>query len=217
MTDINCELCRDLLTLYVDDAVSEYSKNLVENHLKSCQPCLEYYQELQKDDVCMEDNLSDKKVIKKIRKSISRKRVITVCISVAVVLIITLAVFYFGFVKDYYVPFENSGLQVEKNGNIISNTIGHVYSMYPENADAGFLYVARTFYDQKHTNTVPLVKTEYLFDYLTFENGETYSDDQYVVKELYYVPQDCISKVRHIGNYDIEELKSVSQLIWKAE
>ena len=36
---ISCNIIEDLLPLYVDDAVSEDSRQLVEEHLKECASC----------------------------------------------------------------------------------------------------------------------------------------------------------------------------------
>lgn len=39
----NCEIVRDLLPLYIDEACSEGSRTMVERHLKSCKACSEEY------------------------------------------------------------------------------------------------------------------------------------------------------------------------------
>lgn len=43
MKKIECETCKDLLTLYVDDVCSESSRQLVEEHMQSCDECREAY------------------------------------------------------------------------------------------------------------------------------------------------------------------------------
>ena len=42
-----CEIVQDLLPLYYDDACSTVSRQLVEDHLKTCQKCQRTYEELQ--------------------------------------------------------------------------------------------------------------------------------------------------------------------------
>ena len=42
-----CEIVQDLLPLYYDDACSAVSRQLVEDHLKTCQKCQRTYEELQ--------------------------------------------------------------------------------------------------------------------------------------------------------------------------
>lgn len=43
MDKITCNMCQDLLTLYVDDLCSEDSQKAVEEHLNDCQNCKEAY------------------------------------------------------------------------------------------------------------------------------------------------------------------------------
>lgn len=50
----SCNVIKDLLILYEDDACSDDSKKMVEEHLKSCQTCNTYFQKLQ----CTEDMIS---------------------------------------------------------------------------------------------------------------------------------------------------------------
>ena len=42
MNKISCNIIGDLLPLYVDGAVSEETKKLVEEHLAECEDCLLY-------------------------------------------------------------------------------------------------------------------------------------------------------------------------------
>ena len=41
-----CEIIQDLLPLYVDDACSQSSTEMIKEHLKTCQPCSEIYQQM---------------------------------------------------------------------------------------------------------------------------------------------------------------------------
>ncbi|MDL2207001.1 zf-HC2 domain-containing protein [Eubacteriales bacterium OttesenSCG-928-N13] len=47
MNEINCNVCRDLLPLYVDGALSEDGKSAVENHLVDCLACREQKKQLE--------------------------------------------------------------------------------------------------------------------------------------------------------------------------
>lgn len=48
MSNIPCNVNKDLLPLYVDNVCSEESKNMVEEHLAGCGECRKYYDALQK-------------------------------------------------------------------------------------------------------------------------------------------------------------------------
>ena len=46
-----CDVIRDLLPLYADDACSEHSRALVEEHLDECPSCSEMLQRLKEDEI----------------------------------------------------------------------------------------------------------------------------------------------------------------------
>lgn len=45
---ISCDVIEDLLPLYVDDMVSEDSRQLVEEHLKECTTCQKMMEEMKR-------------------------------------------------------------------------------------------------------------------------------------------------------------------------
>ena len=45
MEKINCNVIQDILPLYIEDAVSEDTKELVEEHLQNCEICQRVYHE----------------------------------------------------------------------------------------------------------------------------------------------------------------------------
>jgi len=49
--DSSCEVIRDLLPLYVDDACSEASKQLVRQHIEACENCKRLHDELKRDEI----------------------------------------------------------------------------------------------------------------------------------------------------------------------
>ena len=46
---ISCNVIEDLLPLYVDEAASEDSRQLVEEHLKGCPSCRKMLEEIKKE------------------------------------------------------------------------------------------------------------------------------------------------------------------------
>ena len=46
---ITCNIIEDLLPLYIDDMVSEDSRQLVEEHLKECTTCQKMMEEMKKE------------------------------------------------------------------------------------------------------------------------------------------------------------------------
>ena len=41
-----CEIVKDLSSLYIENMISESSKNFIDNHLMGCKTCEKYYKDL---------------------------------------------------------------------------------------------------------------------------------------------------------------------------
>ena len=94
MTDITCEVVKDLLPLYVDEVLSDDSRHIVEEHLKACQECVDLYRDMKGNDGFLhEKNKGDKAVIKRIKKKIHRKRMVTALLSALCIAVIALGIF----------------------------------------------------------------------------------------------------------------------------
>lgn len=81
---ISCNIIEDLLPLYVDDMVSEDSRQLVEEHLKACPTCRRMQEEIMREnhltDVkkgsdSVQTNKMEAELLKKIRCKIRKKRI----------------------------------------------------------------------------------------------------------------------------------------------
>ncbi len=79
---ISCNIIEDLLPLYVDDMVSEDSRQLVEEHLKACPTCRRMQEEIMREnhltDVkkgsdSVQTNKMEAELLKKIRCKIRKK------------------------------------------------------------------------------------------------------------------------------------------------
>ena len=79
-----CELFRDLYDLYEDGICSDDSKNFVEEHLSECKECRALIQ-AKKDGVPVVSK--EKKVLKKVKRRISRKATFIICFILAISLI----------------------------------------------------------------------------------------------------------------------------------
>lgn len=80
----NCELFRDLYDLYKDGICSEDSKNFVKKHFTECEECRTLIQ-AKNDGVPVVSK--EKKVLKKVKRRISRKATFIICFVLAVSLI----------------------------------------------------------------------------------------------------------------------------------
>lgn len=74
---MKCEIIRDLLPLYIDGLTSKESNQEIEKHLKNCEGCQKYYQEMTGDidnfSVITNEEIEDVNLIKKIKKKNRKK------------------------------------------------------------------------------------------------------------------------------------------------
>ena len=72
--ELNCEIIKDLLPLYVDKLVSEETKNIVEEHIEECDNCKSTLEDINPEEkINPEDNIKQVDCFKKIKKK-SRKK-----------------------------------------------------------------------------------------------------------------------------------------------
>lgn len=68
MENFNCNIINDLLPLYLDNLCSEESKQMIEEHLKSCKECQKTLNYMKNDFTITED--TDARIIKKVKQRI---------------------------------------------------------------------------------------------------------------------------------------------------
>lgn len=91
--DISCDIIRDLLPLYAEDLVSEDSRNLVNEHLCSCDLCTKQLGILKKAaQLPIEVEI---KSLKRVGDTIRRRRIMTVVTALLTVLTIVVSGFIF--------------------------------------------------------------------------------------------------------------------------
>lgn len=98
---ISCNIIRDLLPLYVDDVVCDETKKLIEEHITLCKECMKEVENMGKTVILPNDN--DNRQIKKLNRKMTKKRIITVCISIFLTTIILIGLFMYLFVIGYSV------------------------------------------------------------------------------------------------------------------
>ena len=98
-----CNVIRDLLPLYVDEVCSEDSREMVEEHISTCQECK---QEL--EDYCYNTGLPEVSAdvaMKKFKKKMSIKNFKKIAISVIVCLAVIFGSAYVLFIPEFTVPY----------------------------------------------------------------------------------------------------------------
>ena len=229
MAKVTCNIVKDLLPLYVDGVISEDSGKLVEEHIESCSECKDYYNQLKDADIPVEKAADDKAAIKKIRRRLNLKKIIVGCIVAAVVAAGSFGAYYKCVLDENYMTYEESGLYVKDNA-LMTNERYYSFQSY-DSADnkAAFIYMTTTFYES-HKGEKTTVKAASVMDLNEYGRSIVHDDKGNVavsdqITEVYYVPESEVGKLNK-GYWSESEtenkektnhLKSISELVWKAE
>lgn len=113
----NCNIIRDILPLYLDDVVSDETKQMVEEHLQSCASCRAEASSMKKDVILpasKAQRLAEAKVLKGIRNKIFRKKVVVSAATAAAVLAVSAGVYALLTLPRSVIPYEKSGASVSR-------------------------------------------------------------------------------------------------------
>lgn len=95
---ITCNVIRDLMPLYVDDVLSEDTKELVDEHLKSCKQCQTELEKMRKPVALPDFKMAQKQdveLIKGMHQKLRRKRIGIVMLSIFITTVVVFGGFYF--------------------------------------------------------------------------------------------------------------------------
>ena len=97
---IDCRIIQDLLPSYIDGLTSEYTNQVIEEHVEECEPCKEMLQRMQEPEKKQENELKELDAMKKIHKKMNGF-LATSLISLGIVL---LGVIAFAMIYNRIVP-----------------------------------------------------------------------------------------------------------------
>ncbi len=127
-----CDIVKDLIPLYVDELVTEDSKQFIENHINSCQDCSTYLQNLKRDlsepySFDAEINGDDEKLVRGIKRRMNKMRVIATLIGIMIGISVSLLFFNAAIVLALICLFivvytikTGKGGNIEKRGLIVA-------------------------------------------------------------------------------------------------
>ena len=102
MAKINCNVIQDILPLYIEDVVSNDTKELVEEHLQNCEICQRVYHETKTDfendmkiSAQTKEGSNEANDLKRFRKFLKKRKIKTILFSIAATVICFVAVFIF--------------------------------------------------------------------------------------------------------------------------
>lgn len=113
--DISCDIIRDLLPLYAEDLVSDDSRELVDEHLCTCDPCTKQLGILKKAAVLPIE--VETTSLKRVENTIRRRRILTVAAVLMTVVSLVVTVMTF-LMTPYALTAEEAieGVELRENG-----------------------------------------------------------------------------------------------------
>ena len=131
MKEITCEIIRDILPLYVDETVSRDTKELVEEHLFTCEACREEVEMMKKTMVLpvhKSVRTLDQEILKKWRNKWLTKKVIIAVVSICATLGVAAGVYSAMVLPELFIPYDEEKFQiVEESGKLYAEYLGDCY------------------------------------------------------------------------------------------
>lgn len=229
MSDITCNVVRDLLPLYVDDVLSEDSRKIVDDHILVCAGCMDYYQKMKNPAANDKKGkrLDDKETLKKIRKTLMKKRLITAIVTAVCIAAIAGGLFYGIVVHETYIPYEEAGLYVSDETIRSDREFYKSTGIYTPDGKTLFMFMTATKYTELKDNGIevgwPIISLtdDALTMHIEDDNGNV---TEQVCREIYYLPEQKAKQLMKVIKWpddnvekEIENLKEISVLIWEAE
>ena len=153
---ITCNIIEDLLPLYVDDMVSEDSRQLVEEHLKTCPACRKMQEEMMRENRLTatakgnnltQTNKTEAEPLRKIRRKIRKKRIASVLLAVILVVAAGGIGHYWYYDKENYISWDEADISV-KDGKVYStvNPLGRMKSILSVDQKNMFYMLSETMW-----------------------------------------------------------------------
>lgn len=243
---ITCDVIQDLMPSYVDGILSEDSQALVKEHMEACKECRKML-EIMKEEQGKEqaqirpsaasgvrcrasetENIGSAAALKKIRKKLIIRRVLTAAVAVILTLIVAAAGYDHWYFNEKYMTLENSGMYVKNNSLYSSNNlINRMKVQYTEDGKTEFVYAI----DAPYAGTLELKGNDMLLQDFSKKTEEVSPEDDSTpetVKEVYYMSAEAekkslgLTEMEAKGDLDaaekiVDEMKQKSKLIWSEQ
>ena len=130
MDKTSCNIIKDILPLYVDDVVSEDTRNMVSEHIEHCENCRKIYEKMKVHVSIPIENSA--KPLKKFKRAWKRKKIVLVCSTlIAAIAIMCCALF----AVEHFVYQEKIAI----NGAVYTQKYGNITELPAGSAEIGYL------------------------------------------------------------------------------
>lgn len=216
MKKVSCDIIKDILPLYIDDVVSDDTKNMVEEHLQSCEECRKEVLLLGKDivvPIAVEAQRAEVKVLKRLKKHYKNKKIITVVLSVILAIGILNGIYAALVLPENVIPYDASKIKIEELGD-------KIYASYYGNDFDGSVGLNPTLMevDGEKKNVAIFYFYESPWSKLTArfkkeqEKNMEFIGNRDEIDEVYYGKFDS----KHLMDFEkLSDLMEETELVWK--
>lgn len=171
------------------------------------------------------ENIGSAAALKKIRKKLIIRRVLTAAVAVILTLIAAAAGYDHWYFNEKYMTLENSGMYVKNNSLYSSNNlINRMKVQYTEDGKTEFVYAI----DAPYAGTLELKGDDMLLQDFSKKTEEVSPEDDSTpetVKEVYYMSAEAEKKSLELTELEakgeleaagkiVDEMKQESKLLW---
>ncbi|KMM37985.1 zf-HC2 domain-containing protein [Guptibacillus hwajinpoensis] len=190
--NISCNMIRDILPLYVENLASQDTRDLVEEHIASCENCKKRLEEMRTFEEPPVD--TDIAPLRNIQNTLRRKKLQTIIFSVMVTLVFAVVTMAYLTTPAYISYNENAVSIIEKDdGTVLLNfseeVSGFNVTEYPAADNSGYVYDITTWETVWHQK----INKNNLENTVLNPNGET-------VVSIYYYNTDGSEDVLIYGD-----------------
>ncbi|WP_241494708.1 zf-HC2 domain-containing protein [Bacillus coahuilensis] len=145
---ISCNMIRDLLPLYVEDLASQDTRDLVEEHIASCENCKKRLEEMRTFEEPPVD--TDIAPLRNLQNTLRKKKLQTIILSVMVTLVFAVVTIAY-LTTPAYIPYNEYAVSIieKDDGTVLLNfseeVSGFNVNQYPAADNSGYVYDITTW------------------------------------------------------------------------
>jgi hypothetical protein len=199
MKETKCTIIQDILPLYIDEVVSQDTKEMVDEHLQHCARCKKEYESMKRDLYIPVENKES--LFNNISKRWRKKKVMISIVSILVTAIILTGAFLYVFYYETVIPYSEDLIKIERQednqlgAHYFGESYACVHLTHPmsleidgKKRNVSFIFYTKTIADSPSRNLINnekgLNEQEYIFNLAESEKIDAVYYVDYDVKKI---------------------------------